>query len=94
MEDMLGRAVDESSDSWRRRVIEQRFRVIEKRAERIERQRQQIEDRLEAVRHRMEEVALRGQRHRSGLGERGGEPGKDRQVGVQPDPLDAADSQG
>jgi chromosome segregation ATPase len=94
MEDMLGRAVDESDDSWRRRAIEKRFRVIEKRAERIERQRQQIEDRLEAVRRRMEEVALRGQRHRSGLGQRGGELGEDGQVGVQPEPLDAADPQG
>ena len=37
---------------------------------------------------------LCGWRHRSGLGECGGEPGKDRQVGVQPDPLDPPDPQG
>jgi len=82
MQDGQGWPVDGSSDSWRRRAIEERFRAIEERAERIDRQRQRIENRLEAVRRRMEELGLRGQRHRSGLGERGGQPGQDRQVGV------------
>jgi hypothetical protein len=37
---------------------------------------------------------LRGQRHRSGLSERRGEPGEDGKVGVEGDPLDAPDPQG
>jgi hypothetical protein len=37
---------------------------------------------------------LRGQRHRSGLGQRRRQPGQHRQVGVERDPLDAANPQG